>query len=88
MADILKELEERRAEARAGGGAARIAAHFPDPARRGPHFGVTLARGRADPVAASLDLAALAETGKLYDFTVVHRSFPGVKTPFVDAIVG
>ena len=29
----------------------------------------------------------LAETGKLYDFSVVHRSFPGVKTPFVDAIV-
>lgn len=29
----------------------------------------------------------LAETGRLYDFTVVYRSFPGVKTPFVDAIV-
>lgn len=29
----------------------------------------------------------LAETGKLYDYTIVHRSFPGVKTPFVDAIV-
>ncbi len=29
----------------------------------------------------------LAETGKLYDFTIVHRSFPGVDTPFVDAIV-
>lgn len=29
----------------------------------------------------------LAETGTLYDFTVVHRSFPGVDTPFVDAIV-
>jgi uncharacterized OB-fold protein len=29
----------------------------------------------------------IAETGKLYVFTVVHRSFPGVETPFVDAIV-
>ena len=29
----------------------------------------------------------LSETGKLYDFTVVYRSFPGVDTPFVDAIV-
>lgn len=29
----------------------------------------------------------LAETGRLYAFTVVHRSFPGVDTPFVDAIV-
>ncbi|GGE00586.1 hypothetical protein GCM10011529_03530 [Polymorphobacter glacialis] len=29
----------------------------------------------------------LATTGRLYDFTIVHRSFPGVKTPFVDAIV-
>lgn len=29
----------------------------------------------------------LAEAGKLYDFTVVHRSFPGVATPFIDAIV-
>ncbi|PKP68149.1 MAG: hypothetical protein CVT83_06435, partial [Alphaproteobacteria bacterium HGW-Alphaproteobacteria-5] len=29
----------------------------------------------------------LAETGKLYDFTVIYRSFPGVDVPFVDAIV-
>jgi uncharacterized OB-fold protein len=29
----------------------------------------------------------LAATGRLYDFTIVHRSFPGVATPFVDAIV-
>lgn len=29
----------------------------------------------------------LAETGKLYDFTVIYRSFPGVAVPFVDAIV-
>lgn len=29
----------------------------------------------------------LSETGKLYNFTIVHRSFPGTKTPFIDAIV-
>jgi hypothetical protein len=29
----------------------------------------------------------LAETGKLYAFTVVYRSFPGVQTPFIDVIV-
>ena len=29
----------------------------------------------------------LAQTGKLYDFTVVYRSFLGVKVPFIDAIV-
>ncbi len=29
----------------------------------------------------------LAETGKVYVFTVIHRSFPGIKTPFVDVIV-
>ena len=29
----------------------------------------------------------IAGTGRLYDFTIVHRSFPGVETPFVDAIV-
>jgi uncharacterized protein len=29
----------------------------------------------------------LAERGKLYAFTVVHRSFPGVDTPFIDVIV-
>lgn len=38
------------------------------------------ARGRMEPV-------RLAETGKLYVFTVIHRSFPGVEAPFVDAIV-
>lgn len=29
----------------------------------------------------------LAETGKVYVFTIVHRSYPGVATPFVDVIV-
>ena len=29
----------------------------------------------------------LGTRGKLYSYTVVHRSFPGVKTPFIAAIV-
>lgn len=29
----------------------------------------------------------LAETGKVYTWTIVNRSFPGVQTPFIDAIV-
>jgi uncharacterized OB-fold protein len=29
----------------------------------------------------------LSRGGKLYSFTIVHRSFPGVRTPFVMAIV-
>jgi len=41
--------------------AAEIADRFPDSANRGTHYGVTLARGRADPVAAALDLTALAQ---------------------------
>lgn len=34
-----------------------------------------------------LEPVRLAEQGKLYAYTVVHRSFPGVKTPFVVALV-
>ena len=29
----------------------------------------------------------LAKTGKLYNFTIVHRNFPGVPVPFISAIV-
>ena len=29
----------------------------------------------------------LAEKGKLYSFSIIHRSFPGVETPFIDIIV-
>ena len=29
----------------------------------------------------------LADTGKLYAFTIVERSFPGIKTPFIDVTV-
>jgi len=34
-----------------------------------------------------MDAVELAERGRLYTYTIVHRSFPGVKTPFVAAIV-
>ena len=29
----------------------------------------------------------LAKTGKLYSYSIVHRSFPGIETPYVSAIV-
>src|ERR1700710_3038901 len=29
----------------------------------------------------------LTDTGKLYNYTVVHRNFPGVPVPFISAIV-
>ncbi|HUZ13895.1 MAG TPA: OB-fold domain-containing protein [Caulobacteraceae bacterium] len=35
----------------------------------------------------SLKPYRLADTGKLYNFTVVHRNFPGVAVPFISAIV-
>lgn len=40
--------------------AAEIAARFPDASRRGPHYGLTLSRGRENPGAAAADLASLA----------------------------
>ena len=39
--------------------------------------------GRRDTIAA----VKLGTTGTLYNYTVVHRSYPGVKVPFVAAIV-
>ncbi|WP_051218327.1 Zn-ribbon domain-containing OB-fold protein [Nocardioides insulae] len=35
----------------------------------------------------SLESLRLADSGRVYVWTVVHRSFPGVATPFIDAIV-
>jgi uncharacterized OB-fold protein len=35
----------------------------------------------------TLKASKLASTGKLYNFTVVHRNFPGVPVPFISAIV-
>jgi predicted CXXCH cytochrome family protein len=40
--------------------AARIAERYPDAANRGPHYGTTLARGRANAALAADDLAAMA----------------------------
>jgi uncharacterized protein len=34
-----------------------------------------------------METVRLAGTGKVYSFTIVERSFPGVKTPFVDVTV-
>ncbi len=34
-----------------------------------------------------MDAVKLADRGKLYNFTVVHRNFPGVPVPFISAIV-
>lgn len=38
------------------------------------------ARGQMAPI-------ALATTGRLYNYTIVYRSFPGVTVPFVSAVV-
>ena len=29
----------------------------------------------------------LAEKGKVYTWSIIHRSFPGIETPFIDVIV-
>ena len=34
-----------------------------------------------------MESVRLAETGKVYVWSIVHRSFPGVETPFIDVIV-
>ena len=31
--------------------------------------------------------ARLSTTGKLYSFSIVHRSFPGIEVPYISAIV-
>jgi uncharacterized OB-fold protein len=38
------------------------------------------ARGRTESI-------RLCEQGNLYSYTIVHRSFPGVQTPFIAAVV-
>ena len=35
----------------------------------------------------TLEVVRLANTGKLYNWTIVQRSFPGAKVPFISAIV-
>jgi uncharacterized OB-fold protein len=36
---------------------------------------------------AGLESVKLGTIGKLYNFTIVHRNFPGVPVPFISAIV-
>ncbi|MEM7220196.1 MAG: Zn-ribbon domain-containing OB-fold protein [Pseudomonadota bacterium] len=38
------------------------------------------ARDQMNPV-------TLAQTGKLYSYSIVHRSFPGIEVPYISAIV-
>lgn len=35
----------------------------------------------------SLDTCRLSDTGRLFTYSIVHRSFPGIATPFVSAVV-
>jgi uncharacterized OB-fold protein len=53
--------------------------------------GVVLVGGRAACPAcherASLEPISLAGTGALQTFSIVHRSYPGVQTPFIAAVV-
>lgn len=35
----------------------------------------------------AMEAVPLAKTGKLYSYSIVHRSFPGIATPYVSAIV-
>ena len=35
----------------------------------------------------ALDTIRLADTGELYSYCIVHRSFPGIEVPYVSAIV-
>jgi uncharacterized OB-fold protein len=51
---------------------------------------VQLESRRACPKCAAigaLEPARLAQTGRLFSFTIVYRSFPGIETPFISAIV-
>lgn len=34
-----------------------------------------------------MEVVKLAETGTLYSYSIVHRSFPGIEVPYVSAIV-
>lgn len=35
----------------------------------------------------SMSAIQLAKTGKLYSYSIVHRSFPGIDVPYISAIV-
>jgi len=34
-----------------------------------------------------MKLVKLAKTGKLYAFSIVHRTFPGIEVPYISAVV-
>jgi uncharacterized OB-fold protein len=34
-----------------------------------------------------MDTVTLANSGKLYSYSIVHRSFPGIDVPYVSAVV-
>jgi uncharacterized protein len=51
---------------------------------------VLLESRRACPKCAAIGALAparLAQTGKLFSYTIVHRSFPGIAVPFISAVV-
>jgi uncharacterized protein len=51
---------------------------------------VLLESRRGCPKCASigtLEPVRLSETGRLFSYTIVHRSFPGIETPFISAVV-
>lgn len=56
-----------------------------------PACGETLLeRKRACPRCAAIDTlqaVTLQRTGKVFSYTIVHRSFPGIATPFISAVV-
>jgi uncharacterized protein len=35
----------------------------------------------------TLEPVRLSQSGRLFSYTIVHRSFPGVETPFISAVV-
>ena len=71
------KVEEGGAHWLAGSKCAKCGATIPGERVACPSCG---ARGTLEPV-------RLGSRGTLYNFTVVHRSYPGVKTPFVSAVV-
>ncbi len=51
---------------------------------------VQLEPRRACPKCCAISMLAparLAEIGRLFSYTIVHRSFPGIETPFISAVV-
>ncbi len=57
----------------------KCGAMFLDPKR--------IACSKCGATAESLKPTPLSDRGKVYVFSVVHQSFPGVKTPYVTAII-